>query len=116
MLEEELHEDVGVVARALQAAAAPADVPVVVYGDSLDALLREPEHAAWPGLERRHGDRVGALVEILDTDQEPPAGGPREQPRQHRRAQIADVQIGRRTGRESAGAGDGVHRKRMYDD
>ena len=37
-LEEELHEDTGVVARALLACAAPAEVPVIVYGDSLDAL------------------------------------------------------------------------------
>lgn len=37
-LEEELQEDASLVAQALQSAGAPADVPVVVYGDSLDAL------------------------------------------------------------------------------
>ncbi|MBX7196152.1 MAG: protein kinase [Sandaracinaceae bacterium] len=44
---------------------APLLVMKRIEGDSLQALVRDPGHAAWPALERRHGDRVGAIVEIL---------------------------------------------------
>ena len=47
---------------------------------------------------------VGAVVEIVDPHQEAPAGGTGEQPCQHRGAQVADVQVGRRAGREPARA------------
>ena len=40
----------------------------------------------------------GAVVEIIDADQESAAGRAGEQPRQHGGAQIADVQVGRRAG------------------
>ena len=46
---------------------------------------------------------VGAVVEILDPHQKPTAGGAGEQPRQHRRAQVADVQISRWAGSKPAG-------------
>ncbi|MBN8611164.1 MAG: serine/threonine protein kinase [Deltaproteobacteria bacterium] len=36
-----------------------------IEGESLQALVRDPEHAAWAALERRHGDRLAAIVEIL---------------------------------------------------
>ncbi len=36
-----------------------------IEGESLQALVRDPEHEAWAALERRHGDRIAAIVEIL---------------------------------------------------
>jgi serine/threonine-protein kinase len=36
-----------------------------IEGHSLEALLRDASHPAWPGLERRYGDRLGVIVEIL---------------------------------------------------
>ncbi|MFO0685511.1 MAG: serine/threonine-protein kinase [Sandaracinus sp.] len=44
---------------------APLLVMKRIEGDSLDALVRDPQHAAWPALERRYGDRTSAIVEIL---------------------------------------------------
>ena len=44
---------------------APLLVMKRIEGDSLTALVRDPVHRAWPALERRYGDRVGAIVEIL---------------------------------------------------
>ena len=48
---------------------------------------------------------VGAVVEIFDAHQEATARRAGEQPRQHGGAQVADVQIGRRAGREPARLG-----------
>ena len=61
---------------------------------------------------------VGAVVQILDPDQEPAIGRPGEQPRQRCGAKVADVQIGRRAGCEPSGARrrHGVHRRKTYDD
>jgi eukaryotic-like serine/threonine-protein kinase len=36
-----------------------------IEGTTLDALLRDPSHASWPALEKRHGDRLLAQLEIL---------------------------------------------------
>jgi serine/threonine-protein kinase len=36
-----------------------------VDGTTLEALLADPDHAAWASLERRHGDRLVACIEIL---------------------------------------------------
>jgi hypothetical protein len=36
-----------------------------VDGASLETLITDAEHPAWPGLERRHGDRLTAKIEIL---------------------------------------------------
>lgn len=36
-----------------------------IEGESFEALLRDPEHPAWPRLWRRYGDRTNAVVEIL---------------------------------------------------
>jgi serine/threonine-protein kinase len=44
---------------------APLLVMKRVEGASLEDLLRAPDHPAWPALERRHGDRLSAQVEIL---------------------------------------------------
>ncbi len=44
---------------------APLLVMKRIEGHSLEALVKSPEHPAWPALERRHGDRIGAIVEIL---------------------------------------------------
>ncbi len=44
---------------------APLLVMKRVEGESLETLLRHREHPAWPPLERRYGDRLGAIVEIL---------------------------------------------------
>jgi len=44
---------------------APLLVMKRVEGESLETLLRHDEHKAWPALERRYGDRLGAIVEIL---------------------------------------------------
>ena len=41
-------------------------------------------------------------VEVLDPEQEPPAGGAGEQPGQHRRAEVAQVQVAGRAGRVAA--------------
>jgi serine/threonine-protein kinase len=46
-------------------AGAPLLVMKRIEGESLDLLVREPSHPSWPALERRHGDRLGAIVEIL---------------------------------------------------
>ena len=45
---------------------------------------------------------IGAVVEIVDANQETTAGRMGEQPRQHGGTQIADVQVGRRARREPA--------------
>ncbi len=49
----------------LDAEGSPVLVMKRIEGDSLDALIRDPNHAAWPELERRHGDRQAAYVQIL---------------------------------------------------
>jgi hypothetical protein len=63
------------------------------------AVLRLPLWLPIPGeADRRHivqlakGDvPVAAVVEILDSDQEPPSAGTGEKPCQHRCAHIADM-------------------------
>ena len=55
------------------------------------------------------GDVLGrAVVEVLDADQEAAAGGPGEQPRQQRGADVADVQVRRRARREPAACSGAV--------
>lgn len=49
----------------LDAEGSPVLVMKRIEGDSLEALIRDPSHAAWPELERRHGDRQAAYVQIL---------------------------------------------------
>ena len=49
----------------LDAEGSPVLVMKRIEGDSLDALIRHPEHPSWPALEGRHGDRQAAYVEIL---------------------------------------------------
>jgi hypothetical protein len=44
---------------------APLLVMKRIEGHSLEALVKDRAHPAWPALERRHGDRLGAIVEIL---------------------------------------------------
>ncbi len=44
---------------------APLLVMKRIEGHSLDAVVKDAKHPAWPALERRHGDRLGATVEIL---------------------------------------------------
>ena len=53
----------------VHALGASAEGPLLVMkrieGTSLEALLRDASHPAWPALERRHGERLLAYVEIL---------------------------------------------------
>lgn len=49
----------------LDAEGSPILVMKRIEGDSLEALIRDPEHASWPELERRHGDKQAAYVQIL---------------------------------------------------
>ena len=49
----------------VDAEGAPLLVMKRVDGATLDTLVREPEHPAWPPLEGRHGDRLTVLVEAL---------------------------------------------------
>ena len=49
----------------LDAEGSPILVMKRIEGDSLEALIRDPDHASWPELERRHGDKQAAYVEIL---------------------------------------------------
>lgn len=49
----------------LDADGSPTLVMKRIEGDSLDALIRNDAHPSWPALERRHGDRQAAYVEIL---------------------------------------------------
>ncbi len=44
---------------------APALVMKRIEGATLEALVAEPDHPSWPDLERRHGDRLEAFVEVL---------------------------------------------------
>jgi hypothetical protein len=72
-----------------------------------------PVHLAVPGQpDRRQVIELAApdlwtraVVEVLDAHQERAARRAGEQPGQHRGAQIADVQVGGRAWRESAGSG-----------
>jgi hypothetical protein len=56
---------VPVYALGLGADGSPLLVMKPIEGASLDALARDAAHPAWPELERRHGDRIAAYVEIL---------------------------------------------------
>jgi hypothetical protein len=55
----------------------------------------------------------GAVVEVVDPDQEPSARRPGEQPRQHGGAQVPDVQVGRGAGGEPTRSGWAAHAARM---
>ncbi len=56
---------VPVYALGLGADGSPLLVMKPIEGASLDALIRDADHPAWPELQRRHGDRLAGYVEIL---------------------------------------------------
>lgn len=59
----------------------------------IEAEFREVGQLPVPGA-------LADAVEVFDAHEKPSAGGPGEQPRQHGRPQVAEVQVAGRAGRE----------------